>query len=466
MACLKQLKEKLRQGGRTDVDDCSLIAAASILRTPGKGAFGHTYELALKSCLLAPMFTRFDIRGGKVFSSNEPFDCRKLRSFQFSVDAADVPSSNDHPFTDWMDRLKDYTGTHGLSPAPLIPYIVHSGTVLHSLSCCLVGVEMYWHALALAVQSELQGANSLKFEKVLRKMSPDSHDPWADLLSCIKLNAGDCPPGQEVEYHPVIVQAAANVLQRVVVVLDVLASDQEKRSRDGKWRELVFVPWTTSEHADEGTERLPPLFVAWEERRRCIPLVPTACDRSSCFFPDQFFPRFIFFSAEEVAKVKERWLPLDVKRRCQLTSSKVKTMKWSRLCSLIDTMSTKFRECTAIALQTVCDFQALLLDLDVHSISVLELLQETRRALKEERIFYDAVSCQLSPSRGLWSRKDLARGGRLYESAMRLLAMTVMRAGRETCVLTRPRSLLLSSLSSLSPPLLPLSSSPSSSLPH
>ena len=432
MSCLKQLKEKLSQSGKKEVGDCSLLAAASTLRSPGKGVFAQAYELALKSCILAPMFSRFDIRGGKVFPSDDLFDCRKLRTFLFSVDAADVPSSNNHPFSDWMDRLKDYTGTHGLSPAPLVPWIVHSGTVLHSLSCCLVGVEMYWHALAHAVQAELQGANSVKFDRILRKMSSDVEGAWQQVLSCVRLNAGDCPPGGEVEYHPVILQAAANVLQRVIVLLDILASDQEKRSRDRRWRETIFVPWTW-EGGEEGgrVQKLPPLFIAWEGEGRCIPLTPCGCDKATCFFPDQFFPQSVFFSQENVAAVKSRWLSLDGKQRAQLSSSSSKFMKWSRLRALNDVMGGKFQECTGLALQTVCDFQALLLDLDVHSVSILELLQETRRALKEERLFYDGVSCQLTPTRGLWSRKDLARGGKLYESAMRLLAMTVRLHGRE-----------------------------------
>ena len=142
---LPALLAELREQGRDDTEGATVLTAAATLRAPGKGFLPAGLASAFRSACLAPLFARYAVQRGRAVELVEgAFDCSKLGRYHFHVDPALVPSANSHPFQDWLDKLRDFTGTHSLSPAPLVPWPVYGGTLLHSLSCCLVGLEMYW----------------------------------------------------------------------------------------------------------------------------------------------------------------------------------------------------------------------------------------------------------------------------------------------------------------------------------
>ena len=169
---LGELRAALGEQGRADAESCTLLTAAATLRPPGKAFLLPGLASAFRSACLGPLFARYAVQKGRpVELQGGIFDCSKLGRYHFHVDPAIVPSANNHPFQDWLDKLRDFTGTHSLSPAPLVPWPVYSGTMLHSLSCCLVGLEMYWkvclkkkaviRSLAFTMRSEqLQAANA------------------------------------------------------------------------------------------------------------------------------------------------------------------------------------------------------------------------------------------------------------------------------------------------------------------
>eukprot|EP00286_Rhodomonas_abbreviata_P004740 CAMPEP_0181338004 /NCGR_PEP_ID=MMETSP1101-20121128/28380_1 /TAXON_ID=46948 /ORGANISM="Rhodomonas abbreviata, Strain Caron Lab Isolate" /LENGTH=261 /DNA_ID=CAMNT_0023448655 /DNA_START=180 /DNA_END=962 /DNA_ORIENTATION=+ len=254
---LDELKRALEKEGRTSVEDCTLVSAAATLKPAGKGALSRTAERAFKSSLLGPFFSRYSVSKGKTTEASQHFDCRKLSKYHFHVTAPDVHCGHGHPLGDWMDKLKDYTGAHSLAPAPLVPWFVYSGTIMHAISCCLVGAEMYWHALSVSASDELLGERRSEYEALLGS-SDESRETYSKIVSSLDLRGKVCSPGSEVEYHPLLLQASANVLGRVIVLFDPFSQDSER-----VWppRCGFFVPWehvaSTADELESG--RQPPI---------------------------------------------------------------------------------------------------------------------------------------------------------------------------------------------------------------
>ena len=342
---LPQLQAALREQGREHVENATVLAAAATLRPAGKTFLPPFAENAFRSACLGPLFARFAVQKGRAVELTQgPFDCRKLGRYHFHVDPALVPSANNHPFQDWLDRLRDYTGTHSLSPAPLVPWPVYHGTVMHALSCCLIGLELYWKALAESVAQELNGDNYARYcallgrgayaeealESIVSALHPDGEEErgGAEMTGGAAAHAqnGSEPDAEEsgaglaMFFHPVVLQAASNVLGRVIVLFDILGvEDVEEDCRRGcpkmmskrtpgcgRNRQGVYAPWSGAEVYAEtapGGARttralpLPPLCMAWENtaQTRIIPLVPAALADFACrVLPDQLLPPLIF----------------------------------------------------------------------------------------------------------------------------------------------------------------------------
>ena len=319
---LEQIQAELRAAGRErDAGCASVLTGASALRAARDGFLPPAAAAAFKSACLGPLFARWAVQKGRAVAlAPGALDCGKLGRYQFVADPAAVASSNNHPFQDWLDRLRDFTGTHALSPAPLVPWPVYRGSLLHAISCCLVGLEMYWQALALAVAAELSGDNMPRYlallgggvegeellERLVSLLQPEARVAWCgSVRSTIRDAAGaDSTDGAhggdgqggglEVFYHPVIAQALSNVLGRVIVVFDILgASDKGSAAARGGgvggWRRSgagdgrctarqgVFAPWRAA-------MALPPLCAAWEDagQTRLVPLVPSRLLEGVC----------------------------------------------------------------------------------------------------------------------------------------------------------------------------------------
>ena len=460
---LEPLKAALRDAGR-DAEGATLVAAAATLRQPGKTFLPPAAEAAFKSECLGPLFARYAVQKGRAVehaaADGQVGWVAKLGRYHFHVDPALVPSANNHPFQDWLDRLRDFTGTHSLSPAPLVPWPVFRGTVLHALSCCLVGLEHYWKALALAVAHELNGDNYARYRALVGRgvaaedeldwliavLNPEAEEGWTGSLptgthpeaphSVAAAAAGEEHGGMHVFFHPIVVQAASNVLGRVIVVFDFLGSGSGAaagRSGSGA-RGGVFAPWVGA-GGDAGLkaarEPLPPLCIAWENKEgtRVVPVVPAAlAEEACCVLPDPLVPPLMFARLHTLEgggpgtweAVKAEELVVDRQRRCRLLSRGGKRMTPQYMRELLRVMTRMFRRVTGVALQAVADVRSALFDLGIGEVRAEELVWETAVALQTGRVFYHPVCCCVTVSRGLYSPEDLsAPNGRLYLEALR-----------------------------------------------
>jgi len=419
-SALDGLKLQLRENGRKEVDHVTLIsAAASLKQTPmgsnPKFAMTPAHELGFKGSLLAPFFTRFAVVKGSVIESG-CFDCKKLARYHFWLSAEEVQLAPDHPLSDWMDQLKDFTGTHSLAPAALVPQPLYGGGILQAVSYCLVGVEMYWHAFATALLEEFTGPRQQLYTSLVTR-----DGELDNLLDRMSLETDSSLPGTEIPFHPLLLQAVSNILGRVIILFDPW-TDGKSANSDA----ALFIPWILSEdiYAELSEQRMPPLCICWEgkDKQRFAPLIPVKLQQPT-FVPDQIVPpphRWRKPGAHISWKeVKEDLLPLDKNGRCTTTSTTTKTLSRPSLLNLIQVMGSKFQQSTGISLQVISDIRGMLFSLGVGIVPHVELVCDAAEALEENRVFYNGISCQLTPRKGLYTRTDLVQGGVLYEAALR-----------------------------------------------
>ena len=218
--------------------------------------------MAFKASFLGSWFTNHVILKDAVSETERPFDVHKLTRYHHSLHPGEVNLNHSHPLSEWLDKLRDHTGCHSLSPPPLIPYISYGGTILHALSCALIGYEMYWHALCKAIlQKILENSRRNYYAKLL----PGGSEELDEILRGVRID-GSAPAGFEVTYHPLLLHIASHILGRVVVLLDPWAP---RGSAQSEWPATcgIFEP-----EFDDECHALPPLCIAWENAQRCVSL--------------------------------------------------------------------------------------------------------------------------------------------------------------------------------------------------
>lgn len=82
---LQELQNALRQQGRTNVEDCTVISAAATVKKAGKGALSKEAERCFQSWLLGPFFSRYVVSKGRTAEATQTFDCSKLARYCFHV---------------------------------------------------------------------------------------------------------------------------------------------------------------------------------------------------------------------------------------------------------------------------------------------------------------------------------------------------------------------------------------------
>ena len=242
-----------------DINENIILCNSGSLQ--GKGAWSIEMDLAFKACFLGAWFTRHTISKGRAVEAETSFDVSKLYRYHHSLHPGEVHLNHNHPLSDWLEKLRDHTGCHSLSPPPLIPSLCYGGTIFHALSCALVGSEMYWHALAV------ETVRRVSEETTWVQLLPEGAEELNRILTSVQLDGGALP-GSEVDYHPLMLYVAACILRRVVVLVDPWTP----RGSAHKWPPTagVFEPREQRHHdkIEISVDRLPPLCLAWETADR------------------------------------------------------------------------------------------------------------------------------------------------------------------------------------------------------
>ena len=235
--------------------------------------------------LLSKIFTKIRPIKGCVrpFGDDATFPCSKLSSHVYKIapDRVDIryfgrDESAMEYLSDVLNEIKSFNRTEHY---PLVPLFVDGDghCLVHAISRCLVGREVYWHALMVEMQRNLK-QNKHLYEKELHEFySPDNFN------QCIEEADPDYkpPPDTELGLSDLHIFALANILHRPIFLFD----GENKIQRESKFA-FIFLPVF-----DEGSTQKEPIFIAWSSRARnhFVPLVGRK-DMGQFHLPDSIIP--------------------------------------------------------------------------------------------------------------------------------------------------------------------------------
>lgn len=225
---------------------------------------------------------------------DEVFDCSKLGGRVFAIEPnlldtagyGQDKSGSLKYLSDTLDQLAKANGNKRC----LVP--VHADgdghCLVHAVSRCLVGRELFWHALRVNMQTHLK-THGDKYISMLKDFL--SEEEWPEIVE----EAGpdyQPPDGQPLGLRTVHIFALANVLHRPIILLDNLAGMEKRGEYSG-----IFLPslHTPEECCTQGVLNSP-IVIAWSNSayNHFIPLVPLR-DQQLPKLPNSLRPEVHYF---------------------------------------------------------------------------------------------------------------------------------------------------------------------------
>ena len=174
----------------------------------------------------------------------EMFDCSKLANRSFAIEEAHLHvlgygldrSGSQIYLKDTLSLLRDVNN----SQDTLIPLHADGDghCLVHAISRCLVGRELFWHALRSNLHAHLT-SNLPRYQDLFK----DFYGPeeWEELIA----EAGPDwkpPDGQTLGLCNIHVYGLANVLRRPIILLDSLTGMQSSGDYSGIFLPTMFTP--------------------------------------------------------------------------------------------------------------------------------------------------------------------------------------------------------------------------------
>ncbi len=203
--------------------------------------------------LLSPLLTLYGMdktdkaKRLEDMGTGKTFDCGKLASRAFAIDKVHfkvVGYGRDRSGSEryLSDTLKEIAASNGNGEF-LVP--VHADgdghCLVHAISRCLVGRELFWHALRTNLFDHLSSKQTQYIEMFKDFISDEE---WKDIIA---ESAPDFhpPDGQALGLRNIHVFGLANVLKRPIVLLDSLSGMQSKGDYSG-----IFLPTLCSKEGN------------------------------------------------------------------------------------------------------------------------------------------------------------------------------------------------------------------------
>lgn len=167
------------------------------------------------------------------------FDCSKLSNRSFAIEESHLQvlgygldrSGSQLYLQDTLDQLRGANGREDR----LVPLHADGDghCLVHAISRCLVGRELFWHALRSNLHSHLT-SNLQRYQNLFKEFY--SSEEWEELVA----EAGPDwkpPAGQTLGLCNIHVYGLANVLRRPIILLDSLTGMQSSGDYSG-----IFLP--------------------------------------------------------------------------------------------------------------------------------------------------------------------------------------------------------------------------------
>lgn len=369
--------------------------------------------------LLSPLLTEYGMdkcdqpKTLKELGLGEIFDCSKLSKWVFAIEES---------FLDTMGYGRDRSGSvrylegvldklrqaNSSKQEVLIP--VHADgdghCLVHAISRCIVGRELFWHALRVNLHRHLTTMKA-EYQEMFKEFY--SEEEWPDIIE--EADPSYQPKeGQAHGLRNIHVFGLANVLHRPIILLDSLSGMQSSGDYSGVFLPSLYPPEKCGTRTPAG-EWVPnsPIVVAWSNmsHNHFIPLVPLK-DRALPRLPLSLRPK-VWGQPECLL---EKYVKVDEKGSIELCGGR--SMEDRYMLKLLQCMEKLFFQKNSVAVSVVCDVhQYVFRSAGYVGIKPDVETQAACGAIREGRLF----RCLLCTSVCCVPPEWLVPGGQLYEKA-------------------------------------------------
>ena len=230
--------------------------------------------------LLSPLLTEYGMDhdgGGRLLSDmgkGRTFDCSKLSGRVFSIEESQLSvagygrdrSGSVRYLSDTLEQLR--LANNGVECLVPIHADGDGHCLVHAISRCLVGRELFWHALRTDLHKHFS-SQLARYKELFHEFYSD--EDWPDIVAEAAPDYRP-PEGQAHGLRNIHIFGLANVLRRPVILLDSLSGMQSCGDYSGTFLPTLFPP----EQCSQGGQLNSPIAIAWSSsgRNHFIPLVP------------------------------------------------------------------------------------------------------------------------------------------------------------------------------------------------
>eukprot|EP00731_Ephydatia_muelleri_P024945 Em0017g28a len=356
--------------------------------------------------LLSPLLTEYGMDKSdqpktlKELGFGDIFDCSKLSKWVFAIE---------ENFLETVGYGRDRSKQEVLVP-------VHADgdghCLVHAISRCVVGRELFWHALRVNLHRHLATMKD-QYQEMFKEFY--SEEEWPDIIAEAD-PAYEPTEGQAHGLRNIHIFGLANVLRRPIILLDSLSGMQSSGDYSGVFLPSLSPPeecstQTPSAGGGGGGGLVPnsPIVVAWSSmgHNHFIPLVPIK-DRLLPKLPATLRPKV--WGQPEL--LLEKYVKLDETGAIELCGGKSMGDKYIH--KLLTCMETLFYQKHNVAVSVVCDVhQYVFRSAGYVGIKPDVEAQAAYSAVQEGRLFrclLCSAVCYITPE---W----LLPGGQLYLKA-------------------------------------------------
>ena len=343
----------------------------------------------------------------------ETFDCSKFATRAFSIEENQLDtvgygrdrSGSVRYLTEILHQLRAAND----SKTGLVPLHADGDghCLVHAISRCLVGRELFWHALRHGLYSHLT-ANVARYKEIFKEFYEE--EEWEKIIAEA---APDYQPrvGEVHGLRNIHVFGLANVLRRPILLLDSLFGIQSSGDYSGLFLPAMHPPTECSSPDSNMGELRPhsPIVVAWSNsgRNHFVPLVSIR-GQPLPKLPPSLRPK-VWGLGEDLLT---QYVGFDASGCVELCGGK--SLSDAYMQKLVKCMETLFFERNGVHLSVVSDVHQSVYRRSGYVGVKPELVVETAKtAIDDDRLFRclicNNITCIPSP----W----LERGGQLYTKA-------------------------------------------------
>lgn len=311
--------------------------------------------------LLSPLLTEYGMDKSdqpktlKELGHGDIFDCSKLSKWVFSIEESFLETvgygrdrSGSVRYLDAvLEKLKQANKS---KQEVLVP--VHADgdghCLVHAISRCIVGRELFWHALRVNLHHHLATMKG-QYQEMFKEFY--SEEEWPDIIA--EADPSYQPTeGQAHGLRNIHIFGLANVLRRPIILLDSLSGMQSSGDYSGVFLPSLFPPEECSTQTPAGGGMVPnsPIVVAWSSmgHNHFIPLVPIK-DRPLPKLPAALCPKV--WGQPEL--LLDKYVKLDEAGAIELYGGKAMGDRY--MLKLLQCMESLFYQKNNVSVSVVCD---------------------------------------------------------------------------------------------------------------